>query len=197
MGQDIRKMFAAENEESSHSLPKGHTKRFQKKLNKALPQEPKQGYMWLKIAAVLIIVFGVSFFYLYEGAGQEVQVVEVPVEKQQEEKTSENAFALSDISPEYKKVEDYYMASINVEISKLSITPENKALIDSFMTQLSALDEEYKKLNLELAEAGINEQTIEALVDNLELRLELLLQLKQKLKELKQKENEKYTSNIS
>jgi len=52
------------------------------------------------------------------------------------------------------------------------------------------LDNAYKTLNTELNEVGPSEATITALIDNLQLRLELLFKLKNKLKELKTLENE-------
>ena len=58
------------------------------------------------------------------------------------------------------------------------------------MTQLAELDEEYVQLNRELKEAGVNEQTVNTLIANLQLRLELLFKLKSKLNQLKQNQNE-------
>ena len=53
---------------------------------------------------------------------------------------------------------------------------------------------EYKLLNKELNEVGPTEATISALIDNLKLRLELLFKLKNKLKELKNLENEQFNN---
>ena len=61
------------------------------------------------------------------------------------------------------------------------------------MEELGGLDEEYKKLNIELNEIGPNDQTIEALIQNLQLRLELLKKLKEKLNQLKLSKNEQET----
>jgi hypothetical protein len=64
------------------------------------------------------------------------------------------------------------------------------------MEQLSGLDQEYKVLNNELNAMGPNDQTITALIKNLQLRLQLLLKLKNKLNELKSSENETVTTNV-
>ena len=58
------------------------------------------------------------------------------------------------------------------------------------MKRLSTLDKEYKRLNAELVNVGPNDLTVNALIDNLKLRLELLLKLKNKLRELKSANNE-------
>ena len=54
---------------------------------------------------------------------------------------------------------------------------------------MSELNKEYKRLNTEFNETGPNEQTIEAMVENLQLRLDLLYKLKNKLNEIKQTKN--------
>ena len=58
------------------------------------------------------------------------------------------------------------------------------------MEKLSLLNDEQKVLQEELNEIGPNEQTITAMIDNLQFRLKLLYQLKEKLNELKKSEND-------
>ena len=84
------------------------------------------------------------------------------------------------------------MAGINMELAKLEVNNDNKALIDAFMLEMEELDKEYQRLNAELNESGPNEQTIEAMIANLQLRMDLLRKLKTKLKELKQSKNKSY-----
>ena len=88
---------------------------------------------------------------------------------------------MGDVSPGLKKVEDYYLASINLELSKMTYTPETKELFDGYLIQLNALDKEYQKLSLELTETGPSELTVNALIDNLKLRLNLLYRLREQL----------------
>ena len=63
------------------------------------------------------------------------------------------------------------------------------------MDRLSELNLEYEDLNKELNELGPNDQTISALIENLQLRLELLQKLKKKLNQLKPSKNEQITEN--
>ena len=91
--------------------------------------------------------------------------------------------SLGDISPGLKKVEDYYLASINSELSKMTYTPKTKELFDGYLIQLNELDKEYQKLSLELTESGPSELTVNALIDNLKLRLNLLYRLRSQLQE--------------
>ena len=203
MAQDIRKMFREDTTLPSRP-PKGHQKRFEARLEEALPQErknPDSGRMFyfLRIAAVLVVVLGISFFFLNregEFAGEQFTTAptETKVEAEDEIPVTKE-YQLSDVSPEFKKVEDYYLASLNMELAKLDVNENNKELIDSFMSQLAGLDREYQKLNAEINESGLTEGTIEAMVSNLQLRLDLLYKLKNKINDINQskiKQNENH-----
>ena len=63
----------------------------------------------------------------------------------------------------------------------MTYTPETKELFDGYLKQLNTLDEEYQKLSLELTEFGPSELTVNALIDNLKLRLNLLYRLRTQL----------------
>lgn len=200
MAQDIREMFRNDKEPKPNTLPKGHQKRFEDRLEMEIPSEKKNNtFFFLKIAAVLVVALGVGFFFLNLGGdnfNNEPTLADTPTETSEEKedklRPTKNNFQLSEVSPEFKKIEDYYMASLNIELSKINITPENKALIDSFMNQMAELDKEYQRLNTEIKEAGPNEQTLEAMIANLQLRLDLLYKLKNKLKEIKQSKDNEY-----
>ena len=87
------------------------------------------------------------------------------------------------------------MASLNIQLAKLDMTPGNKELIDAFMRKLETLNDEYIALNAEIQESGLNEETVEAMIANLQLRLDLLKKLKNKLDEIEQSKdlkNENY-----
>ncbi|MDN3595059.1 hypothetical protein [Zunongwangia endophytica] len=203
MGQDIRKMLKEDKERQKHKMPDGHQSRFEDRLNTAFPEKKKSGNSrwYLQIAAILVVALAAGGFFYFSGNFNGIdsngtQVVETTDEKPTEKEAQDSAitkqFQLSEVSPQYKKIEDYYMASLNMELAKLEINDKNKELIDSFMKQLTELDKEYKRLNNELNELGPNEQTIEAMVANLQLRLELLFKLKQKLKDIKESKDNSY-----
>jgi len=93
-----------------------------------------------------------------------------------------NVKTMGDISPDLKKVEDYYLASINLELSKVKVTEDNKEIFDGYINRLQELQAEYNNLNVELTQNGPNPLTIDALINNLKLRLNLLLDLQEQLK---------------
>jgi hypothetical protein len=193
MAQDLRNMFKDIKEQGGTPLNKGHQSRFEDRLAQALPvqedtnKESQKGiFFFMKIAAVLILVAGTVWFVVNNAFAKadsdENKIVSTEVHELPEEKRS---LQLSDLSPDFKKVEDYYLASINLEITRLEINDENKELIDSFLKQLAELDEEYQRLNEEITESGISEEMVNAMIENLKLRVELLSKLKRKLSELK------------
>ncbi|WP_283641152.1 hypothetical protein [Mesonia mobilis] len=198
MAQDLRDLFKEDRKGVQQTnMLNGHEKRFEQLLAQRMPQqeveEPQTNtnnrFYWMKIAAVFIVAVGVFSWFIFQNPGAGKPVDNAVVNTTQTEETSaEKELYLSDISPEFKQIEDYYLANINTELSQLTVTSENKELIDSFMVQLEQLDKEYQRLNSEIKESGIDEQTVSALINNLELRLDLLFKLKDKLKEIK-KEN--------
>ena len=192
MEQDLREMFKKGREEQKHTIKYGHEERFLKKLEESIPAQKKIDKGWLKIAAsvAVIISIGLGFLYFNENTGNTTTVVKNAT---QDEQKSE--FTFGDLSPDLKKVESYYVANINMELAKLEVSPDTKELIDSFMEQLNNLNLEYKSLNNELKELGPNDQTITALIENLQLRLQLLQKLKRKLTELKLSKNEQIIDN--
>jgi len=187
MSQDLRDLMRVDNSKSQDKMNAGHEERFLKKLEKEFPKSKKQyGALW-KVAASVVVFLGVCL-YFYTNSKIETSATKV-VDTSQPMKEVKK-FSLGDLSPDLRKVEDYYVSTINFELSKLELTKDNKGLVDSYLEQLSELDHEYEKLNIELNEIGPNDQTINALIKNLQLRLQLLQKLKIKLNELKSSENE-------
>ncbi|MFS4449526.1 hypothetical protein [Maribacter sp. 2307UL18-2] len=193
MARDLRKLFAAQREKEKPLMKQGHEERFLARLEEQLPQEKKPSFSILKIAATFLLLcgLGVLVYLNLDYTADEPQLV-----KEDTKEEEQKGISLGDLSPDLKKLETYYVANINLELSKLEISNENKALIDSFMKQLDMLNSEYINLNDELNEIGPNDQTISALIQNLQLRLQLLQKLKKKLNELKTSKNEQVKTNI-
>jgi hypothetical protein len=199
MAQDIRDLL--KNDESKATpLSKGHEARFEDKLNTAFSENQTidkktkgNTFYWLKIAAMITLICSVGYFgYVSILEEPEVEIAETPINKEE----YLNQISLGDISPNLKKMEEFYTKGINVQLTSLSQSDdeENKELVEGYLLRFNELDEEYARLTIELNKVGPTEETINALIDNLKLRLELLFKLKNKLKELKNKENEQFKS---
>lgn len=195
MAQDLRELFKEEKAKENFALKRNHEVRFLNRLNAELPQRKKNSFFFVKIAAAVLVLVSVGFV-VYQHLNVTHAISETTVvatENVSEERTS---ISLGDLSPDLKKVENYYVANINLQLSQVEISEDNKDMVDSFMNQLSGLNVEYETLNVELNEIGPNDQTISALIKNLELRLQLLQKLKKKLNQLKQSKNEEVETNI-
>ncbi len=192
MAQDLRELFKEE-KAKKYPMKDGHEERFLKLLDKELPLKRKSTFYFIKIAASVLVLFSLGI-YTYINYKSDTLSQQTIVEKETEN-TKAQGYSLGDLSPELEKIENYYVANINLELSRLEVSNENKAMVDDYMRRLSELDEEYKRLNIELNEIGPNDQTITALIKNLQLRLQLLQKLKEKLNQLKSSENEQVTSN--
>jgi len=185
MAQDIRTLFENDNKLSKERMPEGHEARFLTKLDKALPeakQEESFRFSFIKIAASVVVFIGLAYGAL--NIFDQDPITDDPIVENNDPVKQEELKSLRDVSPDLKKIEDYYLASINLELSKIKLTPENKDLFDSYVIRLEEMNEEYKVLSKELTEDGPNERTVDALINNLKLRLNLLYRLKEQLKML-------------
>ncbi len=192
MSQDLRNLLKKEREQS-YSMKKGHEERFMKLLDESFPRERNRSFRTWTIAASIVLLLGLGIYFIAIDSAE--SPVPASIVNNSDEKEAEEGISLGDLSPDLRNIENYYVANINLELSQLEISPENKVLVDSFMERLAELNMEYKELNKELNSVGPNDQTIGALIQNLQLRLELLYKLKDKLNELKSSENEQVTAN--
>ena len=189
MAQDIRDMLK-DYQPKEPKLSKGHEARFEDKLDIAFSEKKSDNsFFWMKIAASIVVFLTVGYFgfqYFQKDTTIDNQLVNTTKEVENETPT----ITIGNLSPDLKKVEDFYVTGINQQLASLNRTPENEELINGYLLRLEELNKAYKSLNTELNEVGPSEATITALIDNLQLRLELLFKLKNKLKELKTLENE-------
>ncbi|MFS4494633.1 hypothetical protein [Maribacter sp. 2308TA10-17] len=194
MSQDLRELFKREREEQKHEMQQGHEDRFLRRLDEELPRKKNSSFFFLKIAATVLLLVTAGYFgFMKYSKGHTIKEIIVDGKNEAQE---EKGISLGDLSPDLKKVENYYVANINLELSKLEVSDDNKGMVDSFMDQLESLNTEYLKLNEELNQIGPNDQTISALIQNLQLRLQLLQKLKKKLNNLNTSKNEQVETNI-
>ena len=177
------------NESMMKELPINHRKIFEEKLHKDLHTKRMFSYKFLKIAASVLILLslGISSYQFYRSGKTPQEIV------QSDEESGVKFNSMGEISPNLKKVEDYYLTHINYQIAKIKITDENRAFLDAYFVELGKLQEEYSNSIAEINSDEISEETINALINNLQMRLKLMYQLKAQLKKidnLNKQENE-------
>ena len=199
MARDLRELFEKEREQKSFKMREGHEDRFFAKLDEELPNNPpkkKVISLWMQIAASVVVAVGLSVYYFNNNGGSVDPDENITVVDRGTQSIEDQGISLGDLSPDLRKIETYYTTNINLQLAELADDPGNKELVDSYMDRLAELNKEYQRLNQELNELGPNDQTINALINNLQLRLQLLQKLKSKLNQLKSSKNEQESSNI-
>jgi hypothetical protein len=176
MQKDIRYLLKDYKEENVE-LSTNHSNKFKAMLQSEMHQQkPKnKSFKWLSIAAsiMLLVSLGIEFYPTKT------------IEKDPKTSSGLKQITLGNISPDFNTIETYYVNSINLEISQLDLSEESKDIVDGYLLKISKLTKEYKSLTKELNTNGINDSTIDALISNLQLRLQLLKRLKKQLKQLK------------
>lgn len=193
MKQDLRELFRKERERQKPVLRDGHKERFAALLEEELPQGRETNrFLFIKLAASVVILLGIGWLFYPTSALDPVQqVVESSMDMEQGT-VPDKVFDLQEIAPEFEKIENFYLASLNLELANLEVNDRNRGMIDSFMDQLAGLDKEYQHLNQELFEYGANSQTLEAMINNLQFRLELFKHVKSRMEIDKKKMKESY-----
>ncbi len=174
MSKDIREIMKSYKDQET-SLSANHRNKFQDRLLKEVHKQPKKKkYRWLQLAASVVFIVSVSIGYLNTDT-----LEESPIKITKE-------IRLGSLSPEFKSIENYYTNSINYEISNLDVNENNKEILDGYLAKIGELTTEYKSLTTELNTKGVNDEVINALINNLQVRLQLLQRLKKQLNDLKQ-----------
>lgn len=164
-------------------LPENDRSLFERKLKKEFHRGRVIPIRFLGIAASIMVLFGLGYF-----VSQEQRSVERPLQE-----VSGTQVNLQDFSPELKKIENYYLTAINLELASLEVTEENRVILDQYLRKLNGLAREYQLLARQLSMEEIDEELINALIDNLQMRLQLMVELKNELKKIKSVNHEKVT----
>lgn len=185
MPKDVRKLLR-DYEGTPIELSQNHQKKFTEKLEKEFPSQKKiRSKGWYVAASVVLLL----------GLGLQVVLKEDLSNSSNQPANEIQEISLGDVSPEMKKVEDYYLTAIHYEIASLEVTPQNKDLLDEYLEKIGKLDADYKRLSVKLQKEGISKETVDALIINLQLRLQLLIQLKDQVN-VKQVKEEHYETVI-
>ncbi len=173
MKQDIRTLFSEEDD--LKTLPKHHRTEFSDKLKKQ--SQPKQHpYAWLGVAVILIIALTIGF-----------NVVDI--------ESYVNQDSPSPIVAQIESVEAEYLADIETEWQNFIALADDPVLVERFRKKLKDLDADYKAISVQFKDDSNNILVIEALVENLQTRLQILKDIQNHIRILNQN-NEQYENTI-
>lgn len=179
MKDDLRERF--KEEKMLRKIPANDRSIFETKLKKELHSNRGISFRFLSVAATVLVLFGIGYVFTLQERDQGKSI----------QQTTE--ISLKDYSPELKKIENYYLTAINLELASLEVTDENRALLDEYLKRMNSLTKEYELLSTQLRLDTIDEELINNLIDNLQKRLQLMVELKNELKKIKTINNEKIT----
>ena len=183
---DKLKEFVSNNEESFDGAPRsGHFERFKKvqELHQKTEFTPKQNkWVLTKIAAVFVLVMGVSFLFYNLGKMQSNT-------QQLAANSGVNSF-----NEDLTEAELFFTEKVNVKRKEvLAFSGSNNPATTKIMRELEKLELQYIDLKEELSINDNNPQIINAMVENYRMRLSLLERLLEQLKKsntIKQKHHD-------
>lgn len=153
----------------------GHQDRFLEKLNaqnnKTIVHAPAKKW-WLQplsIAASIVLLISVGLGAYFNQPTEEIVSETTEVEQTQ-----------------------FYFASVieqQLEAIQAEATPETKILVDNAMVAMKKLEEDYAALEAELQNNGDAEQILNAMITNFQTRINLLQDVLENIKQVKQLKN--------
>lgn len=171
-----------------HEPREGHFERMQQKL--AFANETRKGRTinmsaWLAAASVLVLL-GLAIGYTYL----------VPESTANHQATAQDSISTNKALPtektEYADVELYYNIQINQKLRSLeSNLQQDSTSLEELIAALDGLEQQYQQLKKEIQMGVSNEQITKRMIQNYQLRLELLNRVSGQLqKNLKTKNHE-------
>ncbi|WP_029282129.1 hypothetical protein [Pedobacter sp. R20-19] len=131
--------------------------KIEEKLDQKKEKKPIQLYLWMSVAAAIVVVFGLG--WLYAGRMQN------------------GAIEIADVNAVYAKKEVQFAGLIIEKRDSLAIfASANPELYKKFTADLKKLDEEYERLKNELPTSPNQTFVVKAIVKNREIQLQLLKQ---------------------
>ena len=138
------------------------------------------------LVASIVIVFGLGIVYLYTSINDNTEVVE---NEKPELKIEELSFA--SLSNDLAEVENYYITEVNDKLEMLKSYEVDEEILE----EVNLLSEEFDRLKVEMGQSVDPQLIVEAMIENYRLRLDiledLLNELKQENKSLKTKESKR------
>lgn len=106
---------------------------------------------------------------------------------------------LANVSPKMAETQDFFLVSINEELSKLQeeTSPEAKSLIKDAMERIKVLEQTYETLKNDLSESNDDSRVIYAMISNFQSRIDILKSTLEQINIIKQLKNQSYETSTS
>ena len=127
-------------------------------------------------AAAAVLLFGVGYG-MFKLGGMQSPIAEEQVEVP--EKIEQPEITIASISADMAEVEQYYITEVHEKMDEL----KNYEIDEDILAEIEFLQEEFDALKGEIGRSVNPEIIIQAMIDNYRLRLEILENLLEELKE--------------
>lgn len=153
MKQDLRKIIKSDEFSDEKLHTSAYRQEFFEKLNSEKKHNPKKkSYKYFRnIAAVLLIFLSVGYFVI-----------------------SQNNENKNSLSTQIEDMEKEYLRNIDKEWKSFLLLTKDDNLVNKYKKRLADLNEEYLEISEHHKEDNNNILIVEAIIENLQTRLELL-----------------------
>jgi hypothetical protein len=187
MQDKLKNRFENEELDDEFEPSTEHRSNFMRRLDEELKHKPEGvqlhiSYSFMRVAAIaILLITAISFAWFWDHSKVE---------------TGPQSMSLADVSEKYKEVEFFYQEQMSARLVSLELADneQNQLVYKEALQRLSQLDENYNKLENDLAQNPGNSRIVYAMIKNYQLRITVLETLLNKLniKETqKAEENEK------
>ena len=142
-------------------------------------------YKW-SIAAALVITAGVTIFVVINN---KKATTDIPVI------AKADTSSINSITPEYPEVNEFAKMVILKQEELKALAPEQPELYRKFATDINQLDSSYQSLKSQLSATPNREMLIQAMIQNLQLQLNVLNQQLNIINQIKQSKSDRHEKN--
>ena len=158
-----------------HEPREGHRERFSRRLQSRGGASQRRTAVWwkpLSIAASLLLLLGIGFVTVRQGASLEAQVAEM--------------------APEVSETTRHFAGLIREQVREMELqdSPETRPLIEDTLRQLNQLDADYRELESDLVAGGNSKLILSAMITNFQTRIDLLQDVMLEIEQIKQFKND-------
>ena len=178
MSDQLESLFKKlDNQFDVETLPKGHFERFNAKLKR--PKNVKKQFNILSFVAIAASI--VLFFGIWVGNSLPVKGME-----------------LSAISTEMETTQNYFLASIEKELTSIKSlqNKDTQQLINDTFKQLHKLETDYQTLTVALEKSTESNEIIYAMISNFQQRIEILQNVLTQIEIIKQLKTQNHENTI-
>ena len=168
----LEKIFRENRDQFDYAEPDaGHFDRFRNKLE-SKRKGKKEWLTYLKAASIVLLIV-MSALWTYDNLFSRLDLTE--------------GTSLGEISPEYKEAEIYYTKMVESKYDEIEhyVFPGDTTQKEILKKELSDMDIMYKNLEKELQVNPKDERVIHAMIEHYELKIDVMNQILDQLKEIR------------